>query len=91
MKKRTIFKEDDDFMVIDGHDVRIANYVNGDKTLGVEASHGYRKRVKTPWGAIEVATIMTVPSMHGEKEQYAHVHRPASNKGVAFSTFRLTD
>ncbi len=81
---------DDDTMIIDGNRVRVPELLS-QTGKGVEPSYGYRKRITTPWGAQEVCTIMTVPSLHGEKEKYAHVYRPASNKGVSFSTFRLTD
>ena len=80
---------DDDTMIIDGNRVRVAEF-NSHSGKGVQPSYGYRKRVMTPWGASEICTIMTVPSLSGEKEKYAHVYRPASNKGVAFSTFKLT-
>lgn len=81
---------DDDFMVIDGQKVKVPELI-GQAGKGVAPSYGYRKRLMTPWGAYEICTVMTVPSLYGEKEKYAHVYRPKSNPGVAFCTFRLTD
>jgi hypothetical protein len=81
---------DDDTMIIDGNRVRVPELIK-QPGKGVAPSYGYRKRIMTPWGKHEVCTIMTVSSLHGEKERYAHAYRPASNPGVVFSTFRLTN
>lgn len=81
---------DDDIMIIDGQKVKVPELL--DKPgKGVAPSYGYRKRIMTPWGSYEICTIFTVPSLNGEKEQYAQAYRPLSNPGVAFCTFRLTD
>lgn len=87
MKKRDGYL-DDDVMIVDGQRVRVPEKTtNG----GLEASYGYRKRLRTPWGAYETCTVFSVPSLYGERERYAQVHRPVSNPGVALSTFKLTD
>jgi hypothetical protein len=81
---------DDNITIIDGQKVKLPELI-GQPGKGVAPSYGYRKRVMTPWGKHEVCTIMAVSSLHGEKERYAHAYRPASNPGVTFSTFRLTN
>jgi hypothetical protein len=81
---------DDNTTIIDGQKVKVPELI-GEPGKGVAPSYGYRKRIMTPWGKHEVCTIMTVSSLHGEKEKYAHVYRPTTNPGVAFSTFKLTD
>lgn len=80
----------DDIMMVDGQRVLVPKLLS-QPGKGVEASYGYRKRVKTPWGADEDCIIVTVPSLSGERDKYAQVYRPKSNPGVAFSAFKLTD
>ena len=87
MKRRDGYV-DEDTMIVDGHRVKVADKMT---MGGLEASYGYKKRLMTPCGSYEVCTVFSVPSLYGERERYAQVHRPSTNLGVAFSTFKLTD
>ena len=82
------------YRIIDGKRVPLAEYVTearyGRESTRLDASYGYKKRVEMHDGTREMCTVFVTRGLGVNKERYATVARPNSDRLVAFRCFRLT-
>lgn len=57
----------------------------------LDAPVGYFKNVMTPWGVVERCNVVAMPSLSGEKVEYASVYKPVTNPGVRWSVFEIKE
>lgn len=84
---------DENVKLVDGRRVQVAERIPesryGKEYTRLDAPHGYKKRIMTPWGAEEMCMIYVVKDISGMVERYATIARPKSDPLVAFKCFRL--
>lgn len=81
----------DDTMLIKHQRVKVPPFLKNKEGNNerLDASYGFKKKVRTPWDAYEVCTITAVPSLAGGYDYYAQVTQPKSNPYVRYCTFRV--
>lgn len=89
MKSRVYYRDDDTMLINGRYAVPVAarRVTKDGRADGLEPSMGFKKRVMTPWGALETCTITPTPGYGGRLEYCAQVSYPKSNPHVRFCTF----
>ena len=55
------------------------------------APYGHFRLVKTPWGAYERCSVVSMPMLDGSWAEYASVYMPRTNPGVRWSVFEIKE
>lgn len=83
------------YRLIDGKRVPLAQYISearyGREGKRLDASYGYKKRVRMHDGTTDLCVVYATRGYESNKERYATVSRPSSDRLVAFRCFRLTE